>query len=44
VLDESDDSEATRAIREFNARVAADDRVTSVILTVRDGITLIRHR
>lgn len=44
VLDESDDSEATRAIREFNERVVADDRVTSVMLTVRDGITLIRRR
>ena len=44
VLDESDDSEATRAIREFNERVAADERVTSVMLTVRDGITLIRRR
>ncbi len=44
VLDESDDSEATRAIREFNERVAGDDRVTSVMLTVRDGITLIRRR
>jgi caffeoyl-CoA O-methyltransferase len=44
VLDESDDSEGTRAIREFNERVAADERVTSVMLTVRDGITLIRRR
>lgn len=44
VLDESDDSEATRAIREFNERVAVDERVTSVMLTVRDGITLIRRR
>lgn len=44
VLDESDDSEATRAIREFNERVVADERVTSVMLTVRDGITLIRRR
>jgi caffeoyl-CoA O-methyltransferase len=44
VLDESDDSEATRAIREFNERVAADERVKSVMLTVRDGITLIRRR
>ena len=44
VLDESDDSEATRAIREFNEHVAADARVTSVMLTVRDGITLIRRR
>ena len=44
VLDESDDSEATRAIREFNEHVAADERVTSVMLSVRDGITLIRRR
>ena len=44
VLDESDESESTRAIREFNERVAGDDRVTSVMLTVRDGITLIRRR
>ena len=44
VLDEADDSEATRAIREFNERVAGDDRVTSVMLSVRDGITLIRRR
>ena len=44
VLDESDDSEATRAIREFNERVAGDDRVASVMLTVRDGVTLIRRR
>ena len=44
VLDESDDSEGTRAIREFNERVSADERVTSVMLTVRDGVTLIRRR
>jgi caffeoyl-CoA O-methyltransferase len=44
VLDDSDDSEATRAIREFNERVAGDDRVSSVMLTVRDGVTLIRRR
>ena len=44
VLDEADDSEATRAIREFNERVAVDERVTSVMLSVRDGVTLIRRR
>jgi caffeoyl-CoA O-methyltransferase len=43
VLDESDDSEGTRAIRAFNEHVRADPRVTSVMLTVRDGVTLIRH-
>ena len=42
VLDGSDDSEATRAIKAINERVASDDRVTSVMLTVRDGVTLVR--
>jgi caffeoyl-CoA O-methyltransferase len=44
VLDESDDSEGTRAIRAFNEHVRNDDRVTSVMLTVRDGVTLIRPK
>ena len=44
VVDESDDDEATRAIRAFNDRIAADERVTAVMLTIRDGITLIRRR
>jgi caffeoyl-CoA O-methyltransferase len=44
ILDDADDSESTRAIRAFNGHVAADERVASVILTVRDGITLIRRR
>jgi caffeoyl-CoA O-methyltransferase len=44
ILDDADDSESTGAIRAFNEHVAADERVTSVILTVRDGITLIRRR
>jgi len=44
VLDESDDSEGTRGIRAFNEHVRADDRVVSVMLTVRDGVTLIRPR
>jgi caffeoyl-CoA O-methyltransferase len=44
VLDESDDSEDTRAIREFNDHIVADERVASVMLTVRDGITVIRRR
>jgi predicted O-methyltransferase YrrM len=43
VLDESDTSEGTRAIKEFNEHVRADSRVTSVMLTVRDGVTLIRR-
>ncbi len=44
VLDNSADSGATQAIREFNDHVAADDRVEVVILTVRDGVSLIRRR
>ena len=43
VLDESDDSDGTTAIRAFNEHVRADDRVVSVMLTVRDGVTLIRR-
>jgi caffeoyl-CoA O-methyltransferase len=44
VLDDSDDSEATRAIKAINERIASDERVTSVMLTVRDGVTLVRKR
>jgi caffeoyl-CoA O-methyltransferase len=43
VLDDSDDSEGTTAIRAFNEHVRNDSRVTSVMLTVRDGVTLIRR-
>jgi caffeoyl-CoA O-methyltransferase len=45
VLEESDDeSDDTRALREFNDRVVADERVVCVMLTIRDGVTLIRRR
>jgi caffeoyl-CoA O-methyltransferase len=44
VLDESDDEETTRTIRELNDRIAADDRAIAVQLTVRDGVTLIRRK
>jgi caffeoyl-CoA O-methyltransferase len=44
VLDEADDSEATRAIREINDRIANDERVVAVQLSVRDGVTLVRRR
>ena len=43
VLDASDESESTVAIREFNDRVLGDDRVVCVQLTIRDGVTLIRR-
>jgi caffeoyl-CoA O-methyltransferase len=38
-----DDSESTRALREFNDHVAADERVVNVMLSVRDGVTLVRR-
>jgi caffeoyl-CoA O-methyltransferase len=43
VIDESDQSEGTVAIRVFNEHVRHDDRAVSVMLTVRDGVTLIRR-
>jgi caffeoyl-CoA O-methyltransferase len=43
VLDEEDESDATKAIREINDRIATDDRVVAAQLTVRDGITLVRR-
>jgi caffeoyl-CoA O-methyltransferase len=43
VLDESDESESTTAIRAFNEHVRADSRVVSAMLTIRDGVTLIRR-
>ena len=43
VVEDSDD-EGTRAIKAFNEHVKSDPRVTSVMLTVRDGVTLIRPK
>jgi caffeoyl-CoA O-methyltransferase len=43
VLDESDESQGTAAIRAFNEHVRNDSRVVAVMLTVRDGVTLIRR-
>jgi caffeoyl-CoA O-methyltransferase len=36
--------ESTQAIKRFNDHVAADERVERLMLTVRDGMTLIRRR
>jgi caffeoyl-CoA O-methyltransferase len=41
---EEDVDENTRAIKAFNDHVAADERVQCLMLTVRDGMTLIRRR
>jgi caffeoyl-CoA O-methyltransferase len=44
VTDSKATDDNTKAIRAFNDAVAADDRVESTILTVGDGLTLIRKR
>jgi len=43
VLDEEPESDNTRAIQELNDRLASDSRVTAVLLTVRDGVTLVKR-
>ncbi|HEX9970078.1 MAG TPA: class I SAM-dependent methyltransferase [Acidimicrobiales bacterium] len=43
VLDETDTSDDTIALRHFNDHVRNDPRVVCVLLTVRDGVTLIRR-
>ena len=42
VVEEDEDDESTRAIKDFNDHVRNDERVVSVMLTVRDGMTLIQ--
>lgn len=42
VIDASDQSEDTVAIRACNEHILADDRVESVMLPVADGLTLVR--
>ena len=42
--DPDEPGETTLALRRFNELVAGDERVVCVILTVRDGVTLIRKR
>lgn len=44
VVDDPDGEERTRAIAALNERLARDERVTAVLLTVRDGLTLVRKR
>ena len=44
VLDPAITEPDTAAIKAFNDQVLADDRVDVVMLTVRDGVSLIRHR
>ena len=42
VLDPQEESD--RAIADLNDRIASDERVVAVQLTVRDGVTLVRRR
>jgi caffeoyl-CoA O-methyltransferase len=44
VADPSNDEENTVAIRTFNDKVSADDRVEVVMLPLADGLSLIRKR
>ncbi len=44
VIDATDRSESTQAIRELNAFIARDARVEAVMLGVSDGITIARKR
>jgi len=44
VIDPSDRSPSTQAIRTLNDAVARDERVEAVMLPVSDGITLVRKR
>ena len=44
VIDPSDQSPDTVAIRAFNEAVARDDRVETLILPIGDGLTLIRPK
>ena len=44
VVSEPDAGEATKAIVALNEKLVADERVVCVLLTVRDGVTLVRRR
>ena len=43
ILDQSDTSQDTVALGQFNDALAVDPRVVVVQTTVRDGVTLIRR-
>ena len=44
VVEDDDDDESLRAIKEINDHVRNDPRVECVLLTVRDGMLLVRKR
>ena len=43
VVDQTDTSDNTRAIVDFNDRVRSDGRVVCVLCTIRDGVLLVRR-
>ena len=44
VIDDTEQGDSVRAIRAMNDTIAADKRVSCVLLPVRDGVTLVRKR
>ena len=44
VADTADQDRQTRVLRELNAKIRGDDRVSSLLLPVGDGLTLTRKR
>jgi predicted O-methyltransferase YrrM len=44
VIDASDQSDETRAIRKLNDFIAGDARVESVMLAISDGLTIVRKK
>jgi caffeoyl-CoA O-methyltransferase len=44
VVDREDQSDNTVALRELNDRIASDDRVQAVMLSISDGLTIVRKK
>ena len=44
VADAANDDDSTKALRAYNDRAAADDRVTTVLLALADGLTVSQKR
>lgn len=44
VINQEDQSDNTAALRKLNDRIAADDRVQAVMLSISDGLTIVRKK
>lgn len=42
VLNAENEDENTKALHEFNKKIQADERVSNILLTVRDGLMMVR--